>query len=378
VKGEILLNLHFIYSLIRFLFVIIVLIVTSVLLVYISKVTYPFIIAFIIAFLINPAVNYLVEKGKLPRGLAVTIALVLILAILAGIFTLLINEMVSGFAHLAHVVPTHLQTLINHIQSFFAMQILPLYYQLADLFQRLDPDQQDAVLDNIESVGSNLTSLVRDMAENIVDAITRFVVSLPNFLTVFMFSLLATFFISKDWYKIARKLRSWTSVKIAESTKSVYLELRKALFGFIKAQLTLISITAVIVLIGLLILRVNYAITIAIIIGAVDLLPYLGTGAVFVPWIIYSFFTENFTLTIGLSILYAIVVVQRQLMEPKVLSSNIGLDPLATLIALFVGFKLFGVLGLIIGPVSLVVIRALSHANVFKELWAFIIGKKST
>ena len=100
--------------------------------------------------------------------------------------------------------------------------------------------------------------------------------------------------------------------------------------------------TTVIVLIGLLILRVPYAITIAIITGVVDLLPYLGTGAVFVPWVIYVFFTGDTAFAIGLLILYIVVIVQRQIMEPKVLSSNIGLDPLATLVALFVGFKLFG------------------------------------
>ena len=127
--------------------------------------------------------------------------------------------------------------------------------------------------------------------------------------------------------------------KARKSGKRVFLDLKKALFGFIKAQATLISITTVIVLIGLLILRVNYAITIALIIGLVDILPYLGTGIVFVPWIIYAAVSGDVPFAIGLSVLYIVVLVQRQIMEPKVLSSSIGLDPLATLVALFVGFK---------------------------------------
>lgn len=126
----------------------------------------------------------------------------------------------------------------------------------------------------------------------------------------------------------------------------------------------------------MLILRVEYAITIALIIGIVDVLPYLGTGLVFVPWIIYAAISGETHFAIGLSVLYIVVLVQRQVMEPKLLSSNIGLDPLATLIALFVGFKLIGFLGLIVGPVLLVIGRTLHHAGVFQDIWNFIIGKK--
>ena len=132
-----------------------------------------------------------------------------------------------------------------------------------------------------------------------------------------------------------------------------------------------------IILIGLFILRVDYAVTIALITGFVDLLPYVGTGLIFVPWIIYQAITGNIGLAIGLAVLYVVVLVQRQLMEPKVLSSNIGLDPLATLIALFIGFKLIGFLGLIVGPVALVILTTLHRANVFRDLWTFIKGKET-
>jgi sporulation integral membrane protein YtvI len=127
-------------------------------------------------------------------------------------------------------------------------------------------------------------------------------------------------------------------------------------------------------------LGVNYSITIALICGLVDIIPYLGTGTIFIPWIIFEFIAGNTSLAIGLSVLYIIVVVQRQLIEPKVLSSSIGLDPLATLIALFIGFKLIGFLGLIAGPVVLVIFNTLQRANVFKAIWTFIIGdtKKTT
>ena len=229
-------------------------------------------------------------------------------------------------------------------------------------------------MNSINDTGNKITESATAFLQNFFLKLPSLVTWIPNAATVIVFSLLATFFISKDWDQLTALSSRFMPEKAKTSGKKVYVDLKKALLGFIKAQLTLISITLIIVLIGLLILRVEYAITIALITGIVDLLPYLGTGAVFVPWIIYEAVTGNIAQAVGLSILYTVVVVQRQVMEPKILSSNIGLNPLATLVALFVGFKLIGLLGLIIGPVTLVLITTLHKANVFSDLWNFIKG----
>jgi sporulation integral membrane protein YtvI len=369
------LSRHHLYSFLRFLFVIAVVVFGSMALYYVSTVTYPFIIAFFIAFLINPLVNFLETKTKMPRWLAVIVTLIVLFAIVAGLVTLLIAEIVSGTQYLANVVPENFQKLITYMETLVAQQIIPLYNDLAVLFKNLDASQQDTIINNIQAVGTQIATTVGQFIQHALQNIPQLLAWLPNAATVFIFSLLATFFISKDWYRLTGIAQKILPAKARKSGKTVFLDLKKALFGFIKAQATLISITTVIVLIGLLILRVNYAITIALIIGIVDILPYLGTGIVFVPWIIYAAVSGDVPFAIGLGVLYIVVLVQRQIMEPKVLSSSIGLDPLATLVALFVGFKLIGFLGLIIGPVTLVIIRTLHSANVFRDIWNFIIGK---
>lgn len=372
------LSKHHLYSILRFFFVVAVIVFGLMGIYYVSTVTYPFIIAFFIAFMINPFVNYLEQKAKMPRSLAVIVALILLFAIVAGLVTLLIAEIVSGTQYLANVVPNHFQKLVVYIEDFFASQIIPIYNDLAALFKNLDTSQQGTIMNNIQSVGTKIATTVGQFIQDILQNIPKLLGWLPNAATVIIFSLLATFFISKDWYRLSGAVQNILPKKARTSGRTVFINLKKALFGFIKAQATLISITTVIVLIGLLILRVDYAITIALIIGIVDILPYLGTGTVFVPWIIYAAVSGDVPFAIGLGILYIVVLVQRQIMEPKVLSSSIGLDPLATLIALFVGFKLIGFLGLIAGPVLLVIIRTLHSANVFKDIWHFIIGKPST
>lgn len=368
-------NPVYLHRTLRFLFVLGFVVLLLLCCFYLSKVTYPFIIGFGIAFLINPLVNFLEKKGRMPRSLAVLISIVIIIGVFAGLITLLIAEIVSGADYLSNVVPKHLDTLINYIEEFFAAQIVPLYNQLTSLFKDLGTGQQDTIVENIKNVGSHIGTTVGAFIQNFFGKIPNIISWFPNAATVLIFSLLGTFFISKDWYRLSTLGSKLIPSRAKASGKTVFADLKKALFGFVKAQATLISITTIIILIGLLILRVDYAITIALITGIVDVIPYLGTGLIFVPWIIYEAIAGEMSMAIGLGVLYVIVLVQRQVMEPKILSSNIGMDPLATLVALFVGFKLIGFLGLIVGPVTLVILTTLHRANVFRDIWAFIIGK---
>ncbi|MBH0170848.1 MAG: sporulation integral membrane protein YtvI [Bacillota bacterium] len=340
---------------------------------YVSAILYPFIAGAIIALMINPFVDFIVDRFKVNRALAVILSILGLLGVIVLLLTLLIQEMMTGFAYIAHELPAYIQELVFYFERSFKTNVLPLYQDLLSIYSKLGTDQQETVMDNIEKIGTGITTNASSMTQAVINSVSLMIVSLPTFLTVFIFSLLAAFFISKDWYRLTGFLNALFPEKLIHTVTTVYVELRKALFGFLKAQLTLISITACIVLVGLLLMRIDYAVTISVLIGAIDLLPYLGTGAVFLPWIAYCFLTGNYTLTIGLSILYGVVVIQRQIMEPKLLSQTIGLDPLATLVSLFAGFQLLGFIGLIIGPVILVVIRALYEAKFFHELYQFVM-----
>jgi sporulation integral membrane protein YtvI len=370
------LNPTYIYRTMRFIIVISIVVLSIFSFYYLSTVTYPFLIGLLIAFMINPLVTFFEKKVRMPRALAVIVALIIIVALFAGLITLLIAEIVSGANYLASAVPEHLDTLINYIEKVFTAQILPLYNHLTSAFNKLDAGQQGTIIENIQNVGKKIGTTVGSFIKNLLENIPNILSWFPNAATVLIFSLLATFFISKDWNKFSVFWARLLPEKAKVSGRTVFIDLKKALFGFIKTQLTLVSITAVIILIGLLILRVDYAITIALVTGVAEILPYLGTGVVFVPWIIYEMIGGHSSLAIGLGVLYFIVIAQRQIIEPKILSSSIGLDPLATLIALFVGFKIIGFLGLIVGPVLLVIINTLYRAHVFHDLWAFIMGKE--
>ncbi|MGQ4666017.1 sporulation integral membrane protein YtvI [Metabacillus halosaccharovorans] len=367
-------NLQYVNSVLRALFILAIIFLSISIGYYLATLTYPFIIAILISMLINPIVNGIERLFRIPRGFAVILSILLLICLIAGVLILLVAEIVAGTTYLAKVIPGHLDLLALYIETFFVTKIMPIYNQLTYFFNTLETNQQQSIIANIQNIGEQVASSVGNFIKSFLENIPVIISWLPNTATVIIFSLLATFFISKDWYKFKSAVAVFIPQKAKSSGRTIFVELKKALIGFIRAQATLISITTAIVLIGLLVLRVDYAITIALLIGLVDILPYLGTGLVFVPWIVYLSFSDGVPLAIGLGILYMIVLVQRQIMEPKVLSSSIGLDPLATLVALFVGYKLIGFLGLIVGPIVLVVLKTLKSAGVYEDLWQFIAG----
>ncbi|WP_432776400.1 sporulation integral membrane protein YtvI [Brevibacillus gelatini] len=366
------------FQIIRFLWVCLLVYVGIWLFQFATPLLYPFIIALLIALLIHKPVTYITKKFKIPRWLSVTLALLVLMLLAIGLVTLVVTETVVEIGELAKRLPGFAQELSDYLQRTISQDfLLGIYNQVQWIYDQLDPNYKDKISNTVGSGITSITHAGQNLVVSFLDSLKNVLVSLPNMATVSVISIMGAFFISKDFFLWEARFRRLLPSGVNNRLDQIFRDLRGALLGFLKAQLTLISLTAAIVIVGLLIMRVEYAVTIGLITGLVDLLPYLGTGTVFVPWIIYLFFKGNYTMVIGLSILYAVVLIFRQIIEPKVVAESVGLDPLLTLVALFVGLQLFGFLGLIIGPVSLVLINALVKANVFVDIWSYIRGKRT-
>ncbi|MGG3641935.1 sporulation integral membrane protein YtvI [Bacillus gobiensis] len=359
-------------------FIVLFLLIASLFLLYISfSYIYPFYLALIISLVIHPIVELLEKRTMFPRS--INVALVLLFFLLAGIglMSLFIAEIISGTAYLADFLPTQFNRIYLIWERIFSDKIIPLYNQSMKFFYGLESGQQESLIRQFDRFSEQALSNSGTFISRVLESIPLMITSIPGTATAVVFSLLGTFFISKDWYKLKDIMTKAIPKQVIDSGEAVAAELKKAFNGFIKAQLQLIGITFLIVLMGFFLIRLEHAVTVALLIAIVDLLPYLGTGFVFVPWTIYLVLSDQLPLAIGISIIYIAVLIIRQFMEPKILSKSIGLDPLATLIALFAGFRLFGFLGLIIGPVILVILQTLINTGVAYEIWQYVAsGKK--
>lgn len=362
----------------RILFLAFVTVIGLFLLYHFLRLTYPFLIAALLAFLINPVVNTVEKYLRFPRPLAVLTGILFLILIIGSIVTILVKKIIDGFLYLSDYIPSQIEIVSVNIQQYFNDVILPLWDQGVGFIDTLESSQRQALQEGIQIIGSNVASLLGKFGQGIANGLSSFISALPITFTVIIFSIIAIYFISKDFRKYASLYKDKLPLIFREKTWNVLRDLKRKTFGFFKSQIILMILTALVSFIGLLILRVEQSLTIAVILGFIDLLPYFGPGLILIPWSIYSFFTGDLFMGIGLLILYGSTVTVRQIAEPKVLSSSMKLNPLAILVSLFVGLQLFGIIGLILGPISLVLIISLYDAKVFDGLWGFIKGEPSS
>lgn len=308
----------------------------------------PFILAIVVAILIDPLVNWL-ENLKIKRGFAVLIALILLVIMITLFLVVVISRLVIELADLYQQVPFYTRNIYSYVLD--SLEVIRNFLSSNPLPQ----EAQNAIL--------NSMNMVIDQTGNLIAKIMNFLfgllAGLPGLLTILIVSALATFFISRDKVRLTQLFYKIIPQRYVQSTNGLVAQISIALVGFFRAELILISITAVLTILGLYIIGLNYVFTIGIIVGLLDLLPIVGPGALFIPWAIITLLFGNIKLGFALLILYGIISVVRQVAEPKILSQNIGLNPLAVIIALYLGLKFLGIWGIIIGPFSFIVIKGI-------------------
>lgn len=316
----------------------------------------PFILAVLVTFLIEPIVSFFEKKMRLSRGLSVGLVMALLL-VLFGIF------LIAGVSQ----IYVELEKLSRNLPSY---QILWEKYQWIlnqneELKKILGGLQLSATqLEAVNKILQDLYVFFADNSKIFISELLGLLTKLPSLITLFMISFIATFFVSRDRRMISNILWRIVPESQLKKVRFVKKELTMSALGFIRAEFILISITTIISIIGLEILNSDYALILGFASGLLDLIPVIGPSLIFIPWAIFSLISGNVLYGVGLLILYGVMVVIRQVAEARIIGKSIGVHPLATLIAMYAGVKIFGVTGFIIGPAVVVVLKALSKAGI--------------
>jgi len=229
--------------------------------------------------------------------------------------------------------------------------------QLLDKLSTYIPDDMQDSLKNL------ITEQSSKIASGITSILGTLVLKTPSFLLTLLISIIASFIIAGDYRRISLFL--WN--QFPERVKKFLPEVRNIMFNsvykLVKAYLIIMLITFSELALGLTILGEKYALAIAAITALIDILPVLGSGSILIPWAVLSLINGQYPLAIGLGVLYAIILVVRQIIEPRVVGHSIGLHPLVTLMALYVGFKLFSVVGMFGLPVLLIILKSFQDTD---------------
>lgn len=316
----------------------------------------PFLIAFIISLLIEPIIKKIMKYTKTTRKVSAIITLILVFAIIIGLLIWGITSIITESSNLLGSLNEYVQKIsnyINNIISNFNFQKIQISDEIKTIIER---SANDAI--------SIITNIAKQTLNNIINSVKHF----PRIAIYVGITIIGTYFVCTDKLYILDQLEYHLPQKWVKKIGKHIREITKSLGCYLKAQAILVSISFTIALIGLYILKfinfnINYPLIAALGIAFVDALPIVGSGTVMVPWAVISAMNGNLKLAISLLALYVIIIVAKQILEPKIISSQIGIHPIFTLIAMYTGFKIIGVIGMFIGPIILIILK-----NIFGNL----------
>lgn len=323
----------------------------------------PFIFAAFLAVLLDPLVNKLEVKFKLKRTLSVLITLTVAIGSFILLWSLILARLIFESIRLTRELPQYREQVIGFVDHVWK-KTNTLLEQGVAFYRELPPQIHQTVRDNIDGLVARGQQIIVDFSEALLRSIQILPASITGGFVVLIISVLAAFFILKDKERIIRYWLSLFRPPWGETTLEIGSRIMLAFTGYLKAQLILITITAILAIGGLYLAGSKYALTMGIVVGLMDFIPVLGPGSVLLPWAILSYFHGQTFMAIKLVILYGVLSLVRQLLEAKVVADNVGLHPLATLLAIYAGFQLWGALGVIMGPILLIAIQAVIKTGI--------------
>lgn len=313
----------------------------------------PFIFGLIVAYILRPLIDKISSKTKLNRTLISIICLLILIIIIFTVFTTIGFKLVAFVSHFV-------KNMDNFYNDTISPTIQDLYHSFFNKYPGLRP-----YIKKLPDIDQSINSFITTFSTMVLSFITGFAGMIPSIIIKFLFTMVSTFFFTIDYHKIV----GFIMKQVPENKKGLIIKIKNngidSIFKFLRAYLILITITFIELSIGLSLLHVKNSILVALLIAIVDILPILGTGAILLPWSIISIIAGNTVFGVLLIVVYIIITVVRQILEPKVVGQQIGLHPIITLICMYVGASLFGILGLFMFPILATIVKNLHDDGSF-------------
>ena len=320
----------------------------------------PFVAAFFLAWLIEPVVRFVCQRLKLPRGVASAACTVLLFAAVIALTAI-------AAARLLTLLSTVAQRMSGGYGGLSETAAL-LYSKLRGLIEAAPPELQAPLRETLLELPARAAELVASLSKRIISGLSEILSAAPKILLFAFTCALGTFFISGTYSQVT----GFMARRVPSRYRSPLHDIRTDLgcfFGkWLKAQLILSAVTFCELMVLFCVLRVNFAVVLALVIAVADLLPAVGTGIVLLPWALWCLLAGHMPRAVLLFLGFVVILLVKNILEPKLLSAGFGVPPLVTLIAMYVGFSALGVFGMVIFPIILVLVKRLYERGYIRFL----------
>lgn len=334
---------------------------------------FPFFAALLIAMLLQRPLNFICRKTPLKRGI-VSVVMVflcfLVFVSLIGLAVVSIGAELRDFFRYLMIQFEDIPAFIEKIEAVLGKGLAFLPDKLEGSVTGFVSEQLSLLLNSSEKQAASDSSFDFSMLSGPISSVWNTAKQIPVTLIAFVVAVVACCFMTTDFATVKKSIlslfRSETREKVVRTKKLLFPALGK----MCKAYGIIITITFCELSAGLFLLKLlkiydgSYIFVIALITAFIDIVPVLGTGTVLVPWALYCLIIGDYPLAIGIVIMYVCITVIRQIIEPKLVASQLGIPPFATIIAMYIGSKIFGFIGLFLLPITLVMVKMLNDEGI--------------
>ena len=311
--------------------------------------------------LLQRPINWILLHTKLHRKTIAPIVTFLIVALFMFLLGLIIEKSVTELAAFMTTLPNWFSnsapSVIDAINNRFEGIMATLPHQWETQMRLITSDALTFIQSKLGSLSTSVVKWVASVAA-----------SLPSTLVAFIVTLVSTFFITAEYNKIKFFIKKQIPERYNEMAGDAFQTFGRTVKRLIQSYLLIMSITFVELAIGLTLLRIDYSIIVAALIALIDLLPVLGTGTILIPWGIGSLIVGDLWLGFGILLIYVIITIVRNILEPRIVGNRIGLHPLVTLLFMYLGLRVFGVVGMFLFPMLIIVLKNAQDTGVI-HLW---------
>ena len=310
----------------------------------------PFVIGWIIAMIANPLVRILERRLKVARKHTSMLIIIGVLALVVTVLYFLgvkIGEETRDFLDQA-----------PEMYSDFTEDFQNAGENLEIIISELPENIQESLEEVQQDIGTITGQAVGKLSQFTVDKAGSFARNIPSILISIIFSILSAYFFIADRDRILEFGRAHTPQIIQEKWRMMAESFKIVFGGYFKAQFKIMAVIGVILFIGFLILKVRFAILVAALVAFLDMLPFLGTGTVLIPWAVFKLVSGDIRYALGLVILYLVTQLVRRIIEPERVGDSIRSNPLVQLIFKYIGYRIGGVIGMILAvPVGAIILN---------------------
>lgn len=330
----------------------------------------PFVIGWIISAIASPMVNWLEKRFNIVKKLGSALIVILVIGLIVTGIYFAISRIVIEVGDLVKNIPEMYAQLESGLRQIGGT--------LSGLFEKLPMGIQNGWNSFMANLDESMTGIIAKISDPAMAAAGNFAKRLPFYLISVIVAILSAYFFTIQREDVLKWMKKIAPESVEKRMTLVMDNLRYALGGYFKAQFKIMGVVFLILVVGFAVLGIRYFVLVAFLISFLDFLPFFGTGTAMIPWGIYKFLMGDYKTAIILVVLYAITQIIRQLLQPKLVGDSVGMNPLVTLLLLYVGYRLGSVFGMILSvPIGMVLINMLQAGAfdyILDDVWILVNG----